>query len=331
MHAPTVLILTHSPDAHVPPVQAELIRRGRRVCVIDQADFPEQLALSSELDVGTGWRGTFRFQREDIAFHEILSVWRRRPQSWQAPSTYSLAVRTFAEREAARAFAGIMDCLEYQSPASLLVSRLESLRRAERKIWQLQVAQHLGLRVPRSLLTSDPQAVLHFYEACQGRVICKPIAKGVLSTIPEQGFYTSRVLPEHLREIERVRLGAHFFQEEIPKALDLRVVVIGRQVFAVEIYSQQSTRTQLDWRRSYPDLTYGVHHLPEAIEAQLLQVVRTCALQFASMDLILTPTGEYIWIELNPNGQFYWMAEPTDLPLAEAMADLLAFPQEYAL
>jgi hypothetical protein len=46
---------------------------------------------------------------------------------------------------------------------------------------------------------------------------------------------------------------------------------------------------------------------------------------------LLTPEGEYVFLDLNPNGQFYWLqAFLLDrFPLKEAMANLLAFPEEY--
>lgn len=67
------------------------------------------------------------------------------------------------------------------------------------------------------------------------------------------------------------------------------------------------------------------------MKQRLFQMVRIFGLQFASMDMILTPDGEYVWIELNPNGQFYWMELPTGVPLAQAMANLLLYPEEYQL
>lgn len=148
---------------------------------------------------------------------------------------------------------------------------------------------------------------------------------------PQLFLYTSEVQPEHFSSLEGVRATAHLFQEIVPKVLELRVVVIGRQAFAVEIYSQKSERTWLDWRKYYPDLTYGVHVLPADVQTKLLSLVQTFDLQFASMDLILTPSGEYVWLELNPNGQFYWLQlQLSDrLPLKEAMANLLTYPEEF--
>ena len=114
----------------------------------------------------------------------------------------------------------------------------------------------------------------------------------------------------------------------LPKRFDLRVVVIGRQVFAAEIHSQHSERARLDFRRGY-----AVHALPQELEAKELALVRLFELQFSSMDFLLTPEGDYVFLDLNPNGQFSWLQTRLldRFPLKEAMADLLAFSEDYRL
>jgi hypothetical protein len=61
--------------------------------------------------------------------------------------------------------------------------------------------------------------------------------------------------------------------------------------------------------------------------------VRQFGLQFSSMDFLLTPEGDYVFLDLNPNGQFYWLQTRLleRFPLKEAMADLLVFPEDYRL
>jgi hypothetical protein len=104
-------------------------------------------------------------------------------------------------------------------------------------------------------------------------------------------------------------------------------------VFAAEIRSQESSPARLDFRLGYDDLTYAVHPLPQDIGAKALSLVRLFGLQFSSMDFILTPDGEYVFLELNPNGQFLWLqAQLADrFQVKEAMADLLTFPEDYGL
>ena len=59
-----------------------------------------------------------------------------------------------------------------------------------------------------------------------------------------------------------MRATPHLFQEWLPKRFDLRVVVIGRQVFAAEIHSQHSERARLDFRRAdnrHLAFGWGIH------------------------------------------------------------------------
>jgi glutathione synthase/RimK-type ligase-like ATP-grasp enzyme len=330
-----VLILTQEQDAHVPPVEEVLRRQNAEIVRFNLSDFPERIQVAAQ--VNDGWQGTLLYQDQIIMLETIQSAWCRRPQQYRAPQEYSYPVREFLEREAYRGFLGLL--LDPSTSAGpFWVSRRDRIQAAELKPAQLAAAQALGLRVPKTLITNDPAAVRSFFhEECQGRMIAKVVSKGVLDP---DGLYlsgearflhTNVVQPEHLEDLDGVRVTAHLFQELVPKALELRVVVIGRQVFAVEIFSQASERTKVDWRRFYPDLSYGVHQLPQEIEQKLLQLVRQFGLQFSSADFILTPLGDYYFVELNPTGQFLWTAPKTGLPMAEAMANLLHYPKEYQL
>jgi len=226
----------------------------------------------------------------------------------------------------------VLESLEFVGNA-LWVSRPQAIRKAELKPLQLALARSLGLRTPKTLVTNDPDAARRFYEECEGQLILKAVSKGIIEGTPTRFLYTSEVSEASLSHLEGIRVTAHLLQERVQKAIELRVVVVGRQVFAAEIYSQTSNLTRLDWRKYYPDLSYGVHSLPAPLQAQLRTLVRACGLQFASMDLILTPAGDYVWIELNPNGQWFWLQLQLGnrLPLKEAMANLLTCPQEYCL
>jgi hypothetical protein len=331
----TVIILTQQHDAHPPPIEEELRRRDVAFVRFDLGDFPEQLRLAAEAgDDGSGWHGTLTTQAQTILLEDIVSVWWRRPRSYVAPSQYAAPMRAFIEQEAYRGFLGIlMGNVSAKRP--FWVSPRDRIQATECKPAQLAAARSLGFRIPRTLITSDPVAAQQFYDRCHGNVVCKVVAQGLLDRqVPPQEarfMYTSRLEPEHLALLESVRVTATLFQEQIAKALELRVVVMGRQVFAVEIYSQNHKSTSLDWRRSYRELSYGIHRLPHEVEQQVLSLVRLFGLQYSSMDFILTPEGEYVFLEMNGAGQFYWLEPKTGLKLAAAMANLLTEPEEYGL
>ncbi len=326
-----VLILTRANDPHMLPVAAEVRTRGANVLCFNLADFPEHVTLQTTF-TSEGMNGSLTYQSRRVALDTLASIWWRRPERYKAPPTYTPGERTFVEEEANRGLLGALESLTFQE--TLWVSRSHMIRRADLKPLQLASAQQVGFRVPRTLVTNDPDAVREFFELCQGNIILKAVSRGAIEDEEHPRFiYTSPVLPEYLSALEGVRATAHLLQEAIPKRLELRVVVIGRHVFAAEIHSQHSERAKRDFRQGYADLLYDVHVLPEAVKRNVLALVRMFQLQFSSMDILVTPEGEYIFLDLNPNGQFYWLQTQLQhrFPVKEAMADLLVFPKEYCL
>jgi len=52
--------------------------------------------------------------------------------------------------------------------------------------------------------------------------------------------------------------------------------------------------------------------------------VARLGLCYGAIDMILTPDGRYVFIELSPNGQYLWIEHETGLPISDAICDLLA-------
>ena len=161
-----VLILSRAYDPHVPPVEDEIRARGAGILWFNLADFPEDVALQADLDTDQkGWSGSMTYKDQQIGLESLLSIWWRRPHQYKAPEYYSSGEKAFIEEEANRGMMGTLESMAlYQT---LWVSRVQSIRRADLKPLQLATAQQLGLRVPRTLLTNQPDAVREFYSACQ--------------------------------------------------------------------------------------------------------------------------------------------------------------------
>jgi glutathione synthase/RimK-type ligase-like ATP-grasp enzyme len=123
-----------------------------------------------------------------------------------------------------------------------------------------------------------------------------------------------------------VGLAPVVFQENMAKRLEMRVTVVGEQVFAAEIRSPEHFRTGTDWRH-YQEFGcegfYAVHSLPADVSQRCVRLCQELGLCYGAIDLILTPTGEYVFLEVNPGGQWGWIEEFTGLPISEAVARLL--------
>jgi glutathione synthase/RimK-type ligase-like ATP-grasp enzyme len=123
-------------------------------------------------------------------------------------------------------------------------------------------------------------------------------------------------------------LAPTILQPYIEKAYELRCVVMGDKVFAARLDSQAIESTRTDWRAGEEDVEHEVFDLPEHVQAALRNMMRSFEINFASIDMIVTPEDEFVFLDLNPNGQWLWLEEELGLPLVAGMADLLT--KEYS-
>jgi glutathione synthase/RimK-type ligase-like ATP-grasp enzyme len=124
--------------------------------------------------------------------------------------------------------------------------------------------------------------------------------------------------------LDSVRLAPCQFQEYIQKQSELRVTVIGDDVFAAEIHSQAHEKTSIDWRHYDVQIPYCKATLPSDMIERCLALTRSYNLNFSAMDLVLTPDGRYVFLENNPNGQFIFVENLVpELKMTAALAACL--------
>jgi glutathione synthase/RimK-type ligase-like ATP-grasp enzyme len=125
--------------------------------------------------------------------------------------------------------------------------------------------------------------------------------------------------------LDSVALAPTILQPYVEKAYELRCVVIGERIFAAKLNSQANEVTRKDWRAAdlETELEHDVYELPGHVEAALRRLMRSFEINFASIDMIVTPDDEFVFLDLNPNGQWLWLEIELGLPLVASMADLL--------
>ncbi len=137
--------------------------------------------------------------------------------------------------------------------------------------------------------------------------------------------FTSEVLEQHLDALDSAKLSPAIYQALIPKRFDLRVTIVGRKIFAAAIDSQSDLAAQVDWRHTgNPKLPHHRIDLPEPIANQVLLMMDTLQLTFGAVDMIQTMNGEYVFLEVNPSGQWLWLDDMLGLGISDAVADWLA-------
>ncbi|WP_214102734.1 MvdC/MvdD family ATP grasp protein [Acrocarpospora catenulata] len=312
-----ILILTADGDAHAERVATILSARGAETVVFDPADFPSRARITAAY--GPRVRRTLHTDGGLLDLDALTAVWFRRPQPPVAHAELTdPAVRAYAEGECA-AFAGdLWDQLDCRH----VPARRQSIMLAQRKPSQLALAGRLGFDLPSTLVTTDPDEFLDFYDRHDGRIITKPLDDP--RPPGDVGRYAEAVSTHDVIHADAIRFAPVIVQEYVAKRVELRVTVVGRAVFAAEIHSQESNHTRFDWRRyDLGNTRHQPHRLPAEVARRCVEIVERLGLCYGAIDLILTPEGRYVFLEVNPSGQWLWIESATGLPISEAICDLL--------
>lgn len=311
-----ILILSHKKDAHVPLVLPALEAAGASFFWFRTGDFPSLASLTLSFDETGRRRRTLRTPDGTLDLDRVTAVWYRRPRKPDVdPAIEDPGLRRYVSDESWRVVTGLfetLDCLWVPGKPS----REDP---ASNKVNEMARAAALGFRLPRSVHTNSPQELLDFDERCGGRIVTKSL-NGSMETVAGARYpFTYLVRRRDLARVRAVRFAPVLAQEYVEKDVELRVTVVGDQVFAAEIHSQDTARTKVDWRHYDDETPYGVHDLPEDVHARCLRLVHDLGLTYGCIDLICTPSGEYVFLEINPNGQWGWVESATGLPIRDAL------------
>jgi glutathione synthase/RimK-type ligase-like ATP-grasp enzyme len=304
-----ILIAAEHQDVHAQRV-ANLLRDQRRsVSFVHATEFGSDRTLSFDPGSGIGVIGA----DDGALIHadDISAVWYRRPGRPHADDAIVNALdRAFTENEWQLAIDGFFSQLEAR------VVSPPFAQRAAIKPRQLAAARTAGLRIPETLITNDVGETLAFIEK-YGRVVHKAMSA------PPHRFLDTRTWglaeEQHLQDIP---LCPIMLQEEIEGPTDIRVTIVGQAIFAARIdrserYPGPDSRIDLDSK-------CVAHTLPDDVSDALLLVMDRLGLSFATVDLKLTPMNEYVFFEINPQGQFLYIEILTEQPISAAVAGFLA-------
>lgn len=319
----SVLILTQEFDPTVDPVVQSLAGRDAAVVRVDLSYFPQRLSFTTS-DFSTsnsgGGRRVLRHRDREVDLDALSGVWYRRPTAFEFDADMGEAETQFARNEAIHGVGGIL-----RSTDCLWINRPDLDAVAELKPYQLTLAQRLGFRVPRTLLTNDPDEVAALLRDADRPIVYKALTGGVIhypGAFPG-GLLTAVVGDELVDHLHRVRHTMCQFQEYVEKAYEVRLTVIGNTFFPVVISSQDRDSTSVDWRGEN-ELPYGDYRpLPDALVKKVQLLLDELNLVYAALDFIVTPDGEYVFLEANPNGQFMWMQHDLGIAFSDCVADLL--------
>ena len=197
-----------------------------------------------------------------------------------------------------------------------------AIRSAENKIYQLLLAQEVGLIIPSTLISNNYASVEHFLE--YGKHIIKPVHN---ARIKDEKYpkivYTSEITQDIKKE--EAEFNINYLQTKIEKSCDVRATFVGERCFAVSIDSQELEDTRVDWRKGEHILKHTPIELPQEIHSKCIQLMKRLDLHYGAIDFILDKQGNYVFLEINPNGQWAWIEHLTGLPISKEIVKCLCY------
>lgn len=309
-----ILIASKADDNHALAVAHILESKySEKVFIFDTSNFPTSVLFSANFNNSNFNFSLIAAQNQNIELQNIKSFWWRRPQPMSIdPKITNPQARNFAFNECVSALYGMLECCE-----GLWVNDLKYDNTADYKPYQLKTASQIGFQIPDTLITNDPDRVLDFRQRHNGKVIYKAFNQRGLIWRP-----TRLLKVEDLTLIHNVRLAPVIFQSSVRGRSDIRVTVIGEEIFATEFAIQDDEC--IDYRLNITTAPCHSHALPAEIIDKLHHFMCALGLEYGGIDFRLTPKGSYVFLEINTAGEFMYLQERTGQPIAEAMASHLA-------
>lgn len=310
-----ILIVSTVADVATDHVVGFLSRWGIAHRRVNTEDFPFDASLT--LDFQEGSRTSLSFSGNS---QQPSAIWYRRMRAPALPDGMDPGVYDFCLRENRAVLLGGL-----LSQQTRWMSKPTAVWQSEFKPYQLRVAKEVGFRIPATIVSNDPVAIRKaFYDF--GSLVVKPARSGHFIEAGEEfSIFTSLITHSDLDALDDTKWTPSIYQEHIKKLYDVRVTVVGTRLFAAAIHSQTDPEATVDWRRTAnPQLPHSVIELPTLVVNQIRALMIILGLEFGCIDFILTEQGEYVFLEVNPSGQWLWLDDQLDLGISEAVASWLA-------
>lgn len=292
-----ILILTGSQDATTLDVIKWLCHFDQEIMVLSNEDIIEEVQISNDETV-------LRFSdQRTLDFSKIKAYWYRRGDftfRLKAAEDHPAIIHAHLKRE-------------LNSITQLIHNRLlelpnlsSSLNADSNRLDVMCIAENAGLKIPSFGVFNTRRQVQDF-AVKHGKIVTKPIGDGISLNEDEVVYmqYTDVFGQEDIDRLPESFLPG-LFVEYIEKKYELRIFYLRGTCYTMAILSQQDTQTSVDMRHynfQRPNRTLP-YRLPEEIAVKIDHLMRQLSLKTGSIDIIVSPEDEFVFLEVNPVGQF---------------------------
>ena len=330
-----ILIITNKEDVHPNPVIEILRQRNIPLFRLNTEALVTDYELSWYSDkMGEYFVITNTVIGLTLHSRDITAVWERRQEVPVAESGNS-ASKHIAKHNAQEAIEFLSYFLHFLGlTTNRIIGNHFYEKGASSKLYQLHIARMLAdeysIKIPNTIFSNSQSDILKFSKHKESLIIKSLDGSGFIDedTLQEYTFYGTKIKPDDLSRlpVKAFNQTINFIEDYIEKDFELRITCVDKQIFACKLNSRDlpADKGGVDWRQGIENgIQYEKFCLPDPISTFCLKYLETMSLHFACFDFIVTPEGDYVFLECNPNGQWLWIEEETGLPISKAIADYL--------
>nr|WP_295868185.1 grasp-with-spasm system ATP-grasp peptide maturase [uncultured Chitinophaga sp.] len=312
-----ILILSGEGDTTTLSVVRWITAMGHPVMLVSDKDVIDDIFIENDRII-LYFKGN-----KTLDFSEVKAYWYRRgafmpDEAWQP-------------RSAPEAIAAQLST-ELRYIVELLHTRLAKIpnlsghgNRRMNRLVVMDAARRVGLTVPDFGVFSQRSAVKTFADK-QGKILTKPVSDVCFFNEENRSYrqYNALFTAEDIEKLPD-RFMPGLFVAYVEKKYELRVFFLNGTCYTMAILSQQDPQTRVDMRHyNYQKPNRNVpYQLPPAIGDQIRRLMEQLDLNTGSIDILVTPDDHFVFLEVNPVGQFGNMSAACNYQLEREVATYL--------
>ncbi len=245
---------------------------------------------------------------DDILYrNDVFSIYYRKPR-FPDLSAYEPEYRNMINYDILTLINGIVDSFDGK-----VLTKPSILRKCENKVFQLIYAVKNDILIPTSFIGNDNETMKGIADK---KTIIKPVSTGKVYREDECEIYQTSYFEDFEEDIS---LTPVYVQEYIKKSFEVRITIIDGKIFPIKIESED----KVDWRRECNRNKYSIIDVPEDILRKSLKILEDFRLAFGAFDYIVNEKKEWVFLEVNPNGQWHWLEKELQLNISDEIVQFL--------
>jgi ATP-GRASP peptide maturase of grasp-with-spasm system len=329
-----IFIFSKSKDYSTKIVLEWLIALQKEFMVFYEADKIKIKKISFQEN---NFNATLEFKDQTIQSRDLKSIWFRKEAGrvedffqFNFDDVYNSTVEEGLKRTISAMSNSKQEILDYIFDNVSNLKLGNNFQGRINKIKVLSEAKKVGLLIPKTIVTTEKKDVLAFYDIVNKKMITKSLDINFLAmekihnTVYSFVQYTNIVKDDFLDNLPN-EFPLTLFQQKVEKRYEIRVMYLNGEFFSQAYFTQSLSSTNVDSRK-YDDTkrTPTVpFNLPLALKKKITELMNNLKLTTASLDLIKSQNDKFIFLEVNPQGQFGYLSHSSNFLIEKRIAEIL--------